>query len=620
MPKTGLKGAVVALAVLLSATTYAAGRGFGGGHGGGGGGHFGGGGMHFGGGGMRGGGMNFGGGGARFGGGHFGGGGMRFGGANFGGGGMRYGGAHFGGVRQFGGPRFGGARHFGGARFGGVPRYSAGRGYSRSYAVRGAGNRAAFRSSRAANRAALRASRTGNAAAFNRNGNGRNLNGRALRDANRRTNAVRTALGGAAVAGALHNHANLHNPNWRNNIASNAALAGWKNGHGNGWWHNGGWWRHRHGGYGWVGPLFWPFAYYDFYNYALWGGGYDDSFWDYGYGDIYAGLFSPYGYDELAGYMPQYSGGGSGGPPPSGPVTSGPATSGPATTGSAPPAPAADAPSEQLAQMCGQDGRDIAGLPIDQIQSAINPNDEQRAALDDLANASVKAAQDIKAACPTSIALTAPSRLAAMQKRIEALIGAVQTVQPALDKFYGLLNDEQKARLTALGKNQREDKEAKNEEAKTENPPNATTPQDCGGAIPEWPTQKITDALQPTEAQRDSLNALAAASAKAADMLKTSCQPSAALTPPARLAAVGQRLDTLLQATKTVSVALNDFYGKLTDEQKAQFEAIGPKQNGLSSGSASQRSDASEPRSRHRRGHRNDVAAMRNMIRHFITW
>ena len=71
-----------------------------------------------------------------------------------------------------------------------------------------------------------------------------------------------------------------------------------------------GWWRHRHGGYGWVGPVFWPFAYYDFYDYAMWGYGYDDPFWDYGYGDIYAGIFSPYGYDDLAGYWPQGSSGG----------------------------------------------------------------------------------------------------------------------------------------------------------------------------------------------------------------------------------------------------------------------------------------------------------------------
>ena len=48
------------------------------------------------------------------------------------------------------------------------------------------------------------------------------------------------------------------------------------------------------------------------------------------------------------------------------------------------------------------------------------------------------------------------------------------------------------------------------------------------------------------------------------------------LTPPARLAAVGKRLDTMLQAVKAVRSALDDFYATLNDEQKAQFEAIGP--------------------------------------------
>src|SRR5579859_4851841 len=69
-------------------------------------------------------------------------------------------------------------------------------------------------------------------------------------------------------------------------VAAGAALAGW-----HGRRDASGWWQHGDGGYGWVGPLFWPFAYYDIYDYAVWG--YDPSLWDYGYGDIYAGLFAP---------------------------------------------------------------------------------------------------------------------------------------------------------------------------------------------------------------------------------------------------------------------------------------------------------------------------------------
>jgi hypothetical protein len=83
--------------------------------------------------------------------------------------------------------------------------------------------------------------------------------------------------------------------------------------------------------------------------------------------------------------------------------------------------------------------------------------------------------------------------------------------------------------------------------------------------------------LRPTDAQRAKLVALQDASARAADMLRSSCQPDDAVTPPARLAAVGKRLDTMLQAIKLVRSALDDFYATLSDEQKALFEAIGPR-------------------------------------------
>jgi LTXXQ motif family protein len=372
----------------------------------------------------------------------------------------------------------------------------------------------------------------------------------------------RNALNAHALVGASRNGGALQNPNIRTQIAASAAIAGWHNGRS-----GSGWWQHHNGGYGWVGPLFWPYAYFDIYDYAIWGNGARASFWGYGYDDIYAGMFAPYGYDDLTGYLPQR------GSPVSGPPNAAP---------------------DQLAQMCGEDSRDIAGLPIDLIQQAIEPTETQRAALDDLANASVTAAQNIKAACPTKISLTAISRLASMQQRIEAMIAAVATVQPSLEKFYGLLNDEQKARLNALGEDQRRSTTARKS--------NRSLAQSCDVAQPaalKWPTEEIDARLRPTDTQRASLVALQDASAKAADMLKTSCQADDAVTPPARLAAVGKRLDTMLQAVKMVRSALDDFYRTLSDEQKAQFEAIGPQRTASS--------DQPDTMQRHSRRHHREL-------------
>ena len=347
------------------------------------------------------------------------------------------------------------------------------------------------------------------------------------------------ALNSRALARSYRHTAALHRPAMRASVTAGAALAGWQYGRSRG----GGWWRHGNGGYGWVGPLFWPFAYFDIYDYALWGPRVGAPFWYYGYDDIYAGLFGPYDYEGLTRYLP-----------PRGSPNAGP---------------------DRLALLCGEDSREIAGLPIDLIAQAIEPTEAQRAALDDLANASVTSAQKIKAACPTAVVLTASGRLASMQQRIEAMISGVATVQPALDKLYGLLTDEQKARMNAV---------AEDQERKTERRRNRSLAPPCDvtqSSALQWPAEEIEARLHPTEAQRTGLAALQNASAKAADMLATSCRIDESATPSARLAAVGKRLDVMLQAVKLVRTALDDFYATLSDEQKAQFEAIGPRRTSL---------------------------------------
>ncbi len=63
----------------------------------------------------------------------------------------------------------------------------------------------------------------------------------------------------------------------------------------------------------------------------------------------------------------------------------------------------------------------------------------------------------------------------------------------------------------------------------------------------------------------------------------------------------------MLQAVKTVHAALDDFYAKLNDEQKAQFEAIGPGRSAQTDQPAATRS--------HGRRHR---AGLGGFIRHFM--
>jgi hypothetical protein len=253
----------------------------------------------------------------------------------------------------------------------------------------------------------------------------------------------------------------------------------------------------------------------------------------------------------------------------------------------------------RLTQMCDEGSRDIVGLPVDQFQRAVRADSPQRAALDELANATLKAAQDIKATCPTKPALTAPGRLAATQMRIEAMIAAVATVRPPLEKFYGLLSDEQKEQIITLGRNQRQSR------------PRSLLDQDCRSAqtsVTEWPAADIDRTVRPTEAQRASLVALQDAAAKAADMSKGSCPPDNLLTPTARTAAIDKRLDTLMQAVKTVIAPLNDFYAMLDDEQKTRFNAI----------SLPQSSQVEQPKAKSATVHRRHFVSLGYLIRRLL--
>ena len=488
------------------------------------------------------------------GGGHGGGGGGGHGGGGFAGGGFRgTGGFHAsGGFRGGAGVFRGGSSH----SFHAAPRL--GRSYSvRSFSYRGGhphAGRNIARSGHFSPTGSARGFIAGNHAISNR-------------VAQRSANAVGRALSSRQFRGALHTSGGLRNPVTRAAITAGVVGSAWAL-HNNDWW-----WRHPHGGFGWVGPVFWPYAYYDFYNYAWWGWDYDPFFWDYGYPDLYAGLFGLYDYGVLSGYVDYLPG------------YAGPARRLRSSRGLE--------ARKNLADMCGRDSRDIAGFPIERFAEAIQPNNEQSAALDDLANASQKAAESIRNSCPGDVALTAPSRLAAMQQRVEAMRSAVTTVQPALDKFYGLLTDEQKAKITALAVGQ--------QSARRENVPsngNCAAPQP--GAT-NWPGELIERNVKPTDAQRANLTALQDAAAKAADILKSSCPPEDARTPPARLAAVGTRLDAMLQAIGTVRPALDNFYNSLTDEQKAAFDTIGPERTRATTASADDRGEA--PRRYHRRHH-----------------
>ena len=100
-----------------------------------------------------------------------------------------------------------------------------------------------------------------------------------------------------------------------------------------------------------------------------------------------------------------------------------------------------------MAGMCSPRAAGMAEWRIERIERLIKPTDPQRTALEALRTASAKAAESVTAACPAKFPSGASARMEAMEKRMEGMLAAINTVRPAFDAFYATLSDDQKKKL-----------------------------------------------------------------------------------------------------------------------------------------------------------------------------
>jgi len=145
------------------------------------------------------------------------------------------------------------------------------------------------------------------------------------------------------------------------------------------------------------------------------------------------------------------------------------------------------------------------------------------------------------------------------------MLEAVRVVRPALDAFYTSLSDEQKERFNALD----EDINTAGRQIDVAGLCSRATERGTG-----LPVARIERSLQLSVRQETALKDLNDASTQAADILKGGCQQGQTFTPTGRLAAMEDRLNTMLQALDTVQPALAKFYESLNDEQKARFHRL----------------------------------------------
>ena len=135
---------------------------------------------------------------------------------------------------------------------------------------------------------------------------------------------------------------------------------------------------------------------------------------------------------------------------------------------------------DNLAALCSSRTESFTQLPVQRVEQAVKPTQQQQDALEKLKAASTEAANQLQASCPTQSPQTPIDRFDAVGKRLDAMAGAIRTVRPALADFYSSLTDEQKARFNTLG------------------PPQTTSPVRADGYIQWRQTGALMSALPPT--------------------------------------------------------------------------------------------------------------------------
>jgi hypothetical protein len=275
---------------------------------------------------------------------------------------------------------------------------------------------------------------------------------------------------------------------------------------------------------GWSGPVFWPRASDDMFDYSLFPAAADNKFWAYGFGDIIESVF--------------------------------------AASATNPPPAAAD--------VCGGAAAASADRVIARIEEALAPDKVKDETLAMLRSALAEAGERIEAACRTAMPATPPERLDAMAERVWAMRDATLTVRIPLERFYASLTAEQKARLdgsdwalAAIA--------ADATDGRAGDVPRACAPQQAAG---DWPARTIERVLRPSNEQRASLEALRMRLLGMGQLIMSACPAAGSAGPLGRLAAAMDRLDVMLFALMSLGPAVQEFYGSLSDKQKANLHKV----------------------------------------------
>jgi hypothetical protein len=212
--------------------------------------------------------------------------------------------------------------------------------------------------------------------------------------------------------------------------------------------------------------------------------------------------------------------------------------------------------------------------PAAKIEQAISLDTKQRETFEKLHASYLSGAKSIDSNCHDLAMLTPTRRLEATEQRLWTVRDAGVLIREPLKAFYQSLDDQQRAKFTTNNKPAPKN----HDNARTTDATIGREQQECYGKESselQRFLKTIEETVRPTQAQRESFETLRKKSSQMAKLLMASCVIPPPSTPLGRLDAADTRLTAINYAATTVDIALNDFYARLSKEQKKRFDAMG---------------------------------------------
>jgi hypothetical protein len=239
-----------------------------------------------------------------------------------------------------------------------------------------------------------------------------------------------------------------------------------------------------------------------------------------------------------------------------------------ATTGTA----RNDTGNDVSADQCNDTSSADDKWPASRVEQVLQLSDAQHATLDKVQSAANDAVKTIKSNCRQLGDLSPPDRLRALVQVLWVVRDGDMAMRAPLKNFYESLTSAQKNSF-AFRQPQNPPPPDDKTQGGGDKQYQACAAQNIGSA--ERLVKEIEMKVKPDKAQAASLENLHKASSDMAKLLIASCAQPIPADPLGRLDSASDQITAINYAASNVQIALDDFYGRLSQTQKVRFEATG---------------------------------------------